>query len=163
MRKLTVILAASASAVAVFGLVPAATAGTAPAVGQVAPAARSAVVINGIRYNSPGSDRGGNASLNAEWVRLHNRTGRAVSLTGWTLRDTAHHVFTFRSYRLRAHGSVKIHTGRGRATQLNRYWNHSWYIWNNTGDTATLRNAAGTVKSRCRYSDRSEDHSFTGC
>jgi hypothetical protein len=126
-------------------------------------AARSAIVISGIRYNSPGPDRGSNASLNAEWVQLHNRTRRAVSLTGWTLRDTAHHVFTFGTYRLRAHGFVKIHTGHGRATQRNRYWNHSWYIWNNNGDTASLRNAAGTFKARCRYSDPSENRSFTSC
>jgi hypothetical protein len=126
-------------------------------------AARHPVIISGIYYNSPGSDRGGNASLNHEWVRLHNTTGHAISLTGWTLRDKAHHVYRFGRYRLRAHGSVKIHTGHGRNTRGNRYWRHSWYIWNNTGDTATLKTAGGTVRARCRYSDSREDFAFTNC
>src|SRR6266704_1034515 len=125
--------------------------------------AASRMQIGEIWYNSPGSDRGGNASLNHEWVRLHNTTGHAISLTGWTLRDTAHHVYHFGTYRLRAHGSVKIHTGHGRNTQRNRYWRHSWYIWNNDGDTATLKTASGTTRARCRYSDPNENSAFTSC
>jgi hypothetical protein len=146
------------------GVVTAALVVLAPALpAAAAPAARHPVIISGIYYNSPGSDHGGNASLNHEWVRLHNTTGHAIRLTGWTLRDAAHHVYHFGTYRLRAHGSVKIHTGHGRNTQRNRYWRHSWYIWNNDGDTATLKTAAGTTRARCHYSDRSEDRAFTGC
>jgi hypothetical protein len=147
---------ATAALAALAPALPAAAAGPARA-------ARHPVIISGIYYNSPGSDRGGNASLNHEWVRLHNTTGHAISLTGWTLRDAAHHVYRFGTYRLRAHGSVKIHTGHGRNTQRNRYWRHSWYIWNNTGDRATLKTAGGTVRARCRYSDPNEDRAFTGC
>lgn len=117
---------------------------------------RSAVRIHEIFYNSPGSDRGSNASLNAEWVDLHNHSGHAVKLTHWTLRDTAGHVYTFGTYRLKAHGDVKIHTGSGRNTRTNRYWGHSWYIWNNNGDKATFKNASGVVRSRCSYSDPRE-------
>jgi hypothetical protein len=47
---------------------------------------------------------------------------------------------------------VKIHTGLGTNTQTNRYWGRSWYVWNNTGDRATLKNRAGTVIDRCSYS-----------
>jgi hypothetical protein len=160
MRKLVTFLSVAASAATIFALTPAVMASAAP---SASIAAKSAVVISGIYYNSPGSDRGGNASLNAEWVQLHNTSRRAVALTGWTLRDTAQHIFTFNSYRLKAHGFVKIHTGHGRPTQANRYWNHSWYIWNNTGDTATLRNSAGAFRARCRYSDPGEDSNFTSC
>jgi hypothetical protein len=171
MRKVVTFLSAAAGAVTIFVLIPTVMASAAPTanapVAPVAPvaaaAAKSAVVISGIYYNSPGSDRGGNASLNAEWVRLHNTSRRAVALTGWTLRDTAQHIFTFNSYRLKAHGFVKIHTGHGRPTQANRYWNHSWYIWNNTGDTATLRNAGGTFRARCKYSDPNENRNSTSC
>jgi hypothetical protein len=116
----------------------------------------SSVVIRKIFYNSPGSDRGSNASLDHEWVKLHNRTGQRITLTGWTLRDRQGHVYTFGTYRLKAHGYVKIRTGRGRNTQTNRFWGRSWYIWNNTGDRATLENANGKVKSRCSYSDPDE-------
>jgi hypothetical protein len=155
----------STSAVAIVAAISALMVSAAP-VASAAPAvsaAKSAVIITGIFYNSPGSDRGGNSSLNAEWVQLHNTSRRAVTMTGWTLRDTSHHVFTFKTYRLKARGFVKIHTGSGRPTQANRYWDRSWYIWNNTGDKATLRNSAGTYRASCRYSDPDEDAASTSC
>jgi hypothetical protein len=128
-----------------------------------AQAATSPVAIHEIFYNSPGPDRGSNASLNAEWVQLRNSSGHSVALTHWTLRDRAGHVYTFGTYRLNAHGSVKIHTGKGSNTQTNRYWGHSWYIWNNNGDGATLKNASGTVISRCSYSDPGENSASKIC
>ncbi len=128
-----------------------------------AQAATSPVVIHEIYYNSPGPDRGSNASLNAEWVQLHNSSGHPVTLTHWTLTDRAGHIYTFGTYRLKASGSVKIHTGKGGNTQANRYWGHSWYIWNNNGDGATLKNASGAVVSRCSYSDPGEKRAFKIC
>ncbi len=133
---------------------------------MLAPAAQASVRpigIHEIYYNSPGRDTGSNASLNAEWVLLHNRTGHRITLTHWTLRDLAGHVYRFGTYRLKAHGYVKIHTGTGTNTQTNRYWGHHWYIWNNTGDRATLKNANGIVISRCGYSDPSEQHAYKIC
>jgi hypothetical protein len=143
----------------------AATALTAPALASAArPAAvPSPVTIHEIYYNSPGSDRGSNASLDSEWVDLRNSSARAVTLTRWTLRDTARHVYTFGTFRLGPHADVRIHTGRGANTQVNLYWRHSWYIWNNNGDHATLENAGGTVESACSYSDPSEVRAFRIC
>jgi hypothetical protein len=73
--------------------------------------------IGEIWYNSPGSDRGGNASLNHEWVQLHNTSGSWITMTGWTLRDPKHHVYTFGTYKIKPHGYVKIHTGKGTNTR----------------------------------------------
>jgi hypothetical protein len=126
-------------------------------------AGRSPVVIHEIFYNSPGSDTGSNASLNAEWVQLHNRSGHRVTLTHWTVRDAAGHVYRFGKYALRAHKSVRIHTGRGTNTRTNRFWGQSGYIWNNDGDTATLKNANGVRRSRCSYSDPNESNAFVIC
>ena len=131
-----------------------------------APAAHRApspVVISEIFYNSPGPDHGSNVSLNAEWVKLRNRTGHAVSLFRWTLRDTAHHVYHFGNYSLRAHGTVRIHTGSGRDTQRNLFQNRGWYVWNNDGDTAILRGPAGNNRDRCTYSDSSETSAVAFC
>ena len=125
--------------------------------------ASSRIVIREIYYNSPGSDHGSNSSLNHEWVELHNRTGQRIALTHWTLRDKQGHVYRFGTYRLKAHGYVKIHTGKGRDTRADLHWRHSWYIWNNTGDRATLKNAGGSVIARCSYSDPHEEHSFKVC
>jgi hypothetical protein len=124
---------------------------------------RPAVVIRKIFYNSPGSDNRSNASLNAEWVKLHNRSGHPVTLTGWTLRDRSGHVYTFGTYRLGAHSYVKIRTGRGHNTQSNRYQRRRAYVWNNDGDRATLKNANGVVKSRCSYSDPGEVNDVKVC
>ena len=116
------------------------------------------IQINEIYYNSPGRDTGSNSSLNAEWVRLYNTSSSKISLTNWTLRDAAGHVFKFGTYTLGAHSYVKIHTGHGTGTQSDRYWNKSWYIWNNTGDTATLRDPSGGTVDSCHYSGTSAGH-----
>jgi len=137
--------------------------GVATLLAPTAQAATSPVVIHEIYYNSPGKDTGSKTSLNAEWVQLRNRTSRTITLTHWTLRDRAGHVYTFGTYRIKAGGSVKIHTGSGTSTQMNRFWGHGWYIWNNNGDGATLKNASGTVKSRCSYSDPAEIRAFHIC
>lgn len=131
---------------------------------QAAPARlKPKVAISEIFYNSPGSDNRSNASLNGEWIQLHNTTGHAVSLTGWTIRDTSSHVFEFGRYSLRAHGFVKVHTGHGKRAAAKRFWNRGAYVWNNDGDTATVKTASGTRETRCSYSDPRELRSSTRC
>ena len=121
------------------------------------PAQASARIQFGeIWYNSPGSDRGGATSLNHEWVQLHNTSGARITMTGWTLRDVAHHVFTFGTFTIKPHAYVKIHTGPGRDTQTDLYWGSGWYIWNNTGDTATLKAGNGKRVDRCLYTQASD-------
>lgn len=95
-----------------------------------------------------------------EWVKLHNTSSASINLVHWTLRDKAGHVFVFGSYTIRPHGYVTIHTGHGAGTQADRYWNHSWYIWNNTGDTAILRNQDGTTIDSCSYQGTSQGYVF---
>jgi Lamin Tail Domain len=53
---------------------------------------------------------------------------------------------------LKAHASVKVHTGSGKDTSKNLYWGSTSYIWNNDGDTATLDNANGVKVDSCTYS-----------
>jgi lamin tail-like protein len=124
--------------------------------GAVAQAATHRMQIYEIWYNSPGPDRGGNTSLNHEWVKLHNTSAASINLAHWTLRDKAGHVFVFGSYTIKPHGYVTIHTGHGSGTQTDQYWNHSWYIWNNTGDTAILRNQNGNTIASCTYKGTSQ-------
>ncbi len=117
-----------------------------------APSAPAAIKITKIYFDSPGSDTGSNSSLNAEWIRLKNTGSTGRYLTGWRIRDAASHVYRFGAFRLRAGYSVTVHTGSGSNTRLHRYWASSGYIWNNTGDTATLKNASGERIDRCSYS-----------
>ena len=121
------------------------------------------IQISEIFYNSPGPDHGSNASLNAEWVQLHNTSRSKITLTGWTVRDRAGHVFKFATYTIGAHAYVKIHTGKGKRSQTDRYWGLSWYVWNNNGDKATLRDNHGNEIDHCAYRDPSEINSSKNC
>jgi hypothetical protein len=76
-------------------------------------------------------------------VQLHNTSGHRITLTGWTLRDNQSHVYKFGTYKIKAHGYVRIHTGKGTNSQTDRYWGRGWYVWNNTGDRATLKDNSG--------------------
>ena len=139
MRKLVSTLAALA---VVFGGV-AVTGGPAAAAG---PALR----FFGTQYDSPGTDTRSAASLQAEWISLVNTGPRAVTLTGYTIRDASNHVYKFGAVKIAAKGGrVWLRTGKGRATATTVYWGSGNYIWNNTGDTAYLRNAAGKTLDTC--------------
>jgi hypothetical protein len=117
----------------------------------IAPRPTSAIQITRIYYNSPGPDTGSNKSLNAEWVRLRN-TGRTTrQLRGWSISDADGHVYRFGSLALRPGAAVTVHTGRGRDTATNRYWNRRRYTWDNTSDLARLHRADGTLADQCLY------------
>jgi hypothetical protein len=113
----------------------------------------SPVRFSYVQYDSPGSDTGSNKSLNAEYIVVKNYGKTARSLTGWTIRDPNGHVYKFGSFTLKAGRTVRLHTGRGRNSQSDVYWRHDWYVWNNTGDKATLKNKARTTVDTCRWRD----------
>jgi hypothetical protein len=121
------------------------------AVGTPASAA-PALRFHGAQYDSPGKDTRSAASLNAEWVSLVNTGSRAVNLKGYTIRDKARHVYTFGNVTIAGKGGrLWLHTGSGTAKTGHRYWGSGAYVWNNTGDTAYLRNAAGKAVDSCTW------------
>lgn len=113
--------------------------------------AASALQIYRVYYDSPGADRGGNASLNAEWVQIKNKSKTTRSLTGWKLRDKNGFVYVFPTTKLKPGATVKVHSGKGKNKTGRRYWQRAWYVWNNTGDTATLKNKAGKTIDSCTF------------
>jgi hypothetical protein len=113
--------------------------------------AAGGVIIYRAYYNSPGSDTGSNTSLNGEYVMLKNTSTVAKTVTGWTLRDKANHVYKFPTTRINAGQYLTVRTGRGTNTAVTRYWGSSWYIWNNTGDTAYLRTPTGVLVDSCSW------------
>ncbi|GAA3957122.1 hypothetical protein GCM10023085_44560 [Actinomadura viridis] len=139
MRRLIVTGAAAAVAAGGIGL-------------AAAPAeAASAVQIYRVYYNSPGSDTGSNKSLNAEWVQLFNTSKTSRQLKGYKLRDKTGYTYTFGAVTLGGRKSVYVHTGKGSNSAGHRYWGRSWYVWNNTGDTAYLRYPNGTAADSCSW------------
>jgi hypothetical protein len=133
--------AVTAAAAVAFVLVPASPAAAAPA-----------VQFTRAYYNSPGSDNRTNSSLNAEYVTVKNTTQSTINLDRWTVRDKARHVYTFvGNVTVKPGATLWLHTGRGTDTASHRYWNSGNYIWNNTGDTAYLRNPGGTQIDVCSW------------
>ncbi|OAR22646.1 hypothetical protein A8W25_23875 [Streptomyces sp. ERV7] len=125
-----------ALALAAGGLAGAAVLPASAATGAVA---RSPIGLGAIQYDSPGRDDRSQRSLNAEWVTVTNTGRGAVNLKGWTLTDRSRHTYTFPGLRLAGHQSVRVHTGIGRDTGHDVYQDRRDYVWNNSGDTATLR------------------------
>ncbi|GAA0802724.1 lamin tail domain-containing protein [Spirilliplanes yamanashiensis] len=121
------------------------------------------VQFSRINYDAPGKDRKTKKSLNGEWVRLTNRTGTTINLKNWTIRDVGGHVYTFRGNAYLVAGrSVTVHTGPGTngRPSLHRYWGAWNHVWNNGGDTATLRNSAGKTIDTCRWTS---NRRYTEC
>ncbi len=104
-----------------------------------------------VQYNSPGKDSGSNGSLNAEYVVITNGTATAQKLSGWTVRDGHGHRYRFRHFKLGAGGSVTVHTGVGRNSSHDLYWNRKTYVWNNTAGEAILVGPHGHVWASCSW------------
>ena len=136
------------TACVVLGL--AAVVASGPATAGAAPAG---VRISSVYFDPPGSDTGSDASLNSEYVRITNtaRTAASSPATPSPMpRDTG---TKFPTTALNGGASLRVHSGFGLNNPTNRYQRSSNYIWNNTGDTATLRAGSGALIGRCSYSD----------
>mgnify|MGYP001184978899 CR=1 FL=1 len=110
-----------------------------------------ALVIADLVADPPGDDT---LDPNAELIVIANRSGDAVDLTGWGVKDeTATHRFAFPSgFRLAAGASVTVHTGCGSPSATDLYWcNEGSAIWNNDGDTAFLLDPDGNIVDTLAY------------
>jgi hypothetical protein len=118
--------------------------------------AASAIQFRKIQYDPSGSDLPAtNYQLNREYVTITNTGTTTRTLTGWTVRDLANHVYTIPSFKLGPGKSVRLHTGKGTNTSTDLYWGKGWYVWNNTGDKATSRDSSGALKDTCTWGDGS--------
>lgn len=125
--------------------------------------ALAAIEIARINFDPAGRDTGTRSHLNKEVVVIKNTGSRTRSLDGWKLNDKGRdHSYRFSGLSLGAGEYVRLHTGIGDDgavtgcnghcfTYYDFYWDLRNYVWNNTGDVATLRNRAGNVVDRCRY------------
>ena len=123
---------------------------SAPAQAAEPPSRISPIAITKVQYSPPGSDTVD--KLNGEYFVVKNTTSRARALTGYTVRDESRRTpYRFPRFTLGAGSSVTVHTGSGQAKPGHLYWGESFYVWNNTGDTVSLRNPGGTVVDTCSY------------
>ena len=93
--------------------------------------------------------------MQAEQVLLHNDGDTAVELGGWMLHDAARqpHIYSFApTRRLLAGATLRLWSGRGSDDAGNAYWGRRRAVWNNTGDTAILRDPDGAERARASWS-----------
>jgi len=95
-----------------------------------------------IHGDAAGND---NENLNDEYLVFENRGETDRNLTGWTVTDGAGHGYTVGAVTLAPDEQVTLHTGTGTDTDSDIYWDRSGAVWNNGGDTVTVRNADGAV------------------
>ncbi|ABA56521.1 MULTISPECIES: lamin tail domain-containing protein [Nitrosococcus] len=97
---------------------------------------KATLAIICVHPDAPGND---NKNLAGEWVEIQNSGAQHLDLTGWILADEADHKIALQGS-LNAGGTLRIDS-----TAIGRP------IWNNSGDTAILRDPEGTVVSTLRY------------
>ncbi|EMA55344.1 MULTISPECIES: lamin tail domain-containing protein [Halococcus] len=107
------------------------------------------LVIAEIDADAPGND---NANRNEERIVFENRKETRIDLGGWTVSDAADHTYTLPSgFTLGPGERVTLHTGDGANTASKLYWGASGAVWNNDGDTVTVRNGAGETVAERSY------------
>lgn len=88
---------------------------------------------------------GGTEALHDEYVVLQNRGSNAVDLTGWSVIDEGNHRYLFPQFMLAPGAKATLRSGVGRNIATDLYWGSRTPIWNNNGDSLTLKNAQGRL------------------
>ncbi|MDS0282177.1 lamin tail domain-containing protein [Haloarcula onubensis] len=113
-----------------------------------ATASPSGLALVEIHEDAAGND---NENLNDEYLVFANRGDQSLALSGWTVTDAAGHSYAFGEYSLAPGERVTLHTGSGTDTATARYWGASGAVWNNGGDTVTVRTDGGDVALQRAY------------
>jgi micrococcal nuclease len=106
------------------------------------------LAVVGIHADAEGND---NDNLNDEYVTLENTGDSDLSLSGWTVSDAAGKTYTFGEVTLAPGERVTLHTGSGSDSASDVYWGRDGAVWNNGGDTVTVRDASGAVVAERSY------------
>mgnify|MGYP006273134007 FL=1 len=115
--------------------------------GSSATDARIAVVR--IHPDAAGND---NENLNDEYVVFRNEGAETVDLSGWSVTDAAGKTYTFPpGTTLEPGAELTLRTGTGTDGDATVYWGRGSAVWNNGGDTITLRGDDGVVVLERRY------------
>ncbi|RXK50231.1 lamin tail domain-containing protein [Halorientalis pallida] len=107
------------------------------------------LAIADIHEDAAGDDR---ENLNDEYVIVENRGETALDLSEWTVSDEADHSYRFpEGTTLDPGAALTLRTGSGTDSATTLYWGQGTPVWNNDGDTVTVRAENGTVMARRGY------------
>lgn len=113
------------------------------AISIIPASAVASIYISAVNFDAPGNDH---QNLNGEWVKITNKGSGPVDMVGWRLSDEGtKHVYTFPSFTLSPGSTVTVFTGSGMNTATELYMGFGKAVWNNDGDTATLKDARGNI------------------
>ncbi|WP_363466181.1 lamin tail domain-containing protein [Halogeometricum borinquense] len=100
----------------------------------------------------PDADGNDNENPNGEYVVFRNEGEQVIDLSGWSVADAADNEYTFPSgTTLEPDAELTLKSGTGTDREGTVYWGRNSAVWNNGGDTITLRDADGTVVLERRY------------
>ncbi|MFD1586187.1 lamin tail domain-containing protein [Halorientalis brevis] len=107
------------------------------------------LVVAEIHADADGDDR---ENLADEYVVLANRGESTLDLSGWSISDESGATYTFSDgTELPPDTALTLRTGAGTDTSGEYYWGSARPVWNNAGDTVTIRAANGTVMTQRTY------------
>lgn len=93
---------------------------------------------------------GSGLSGSDEYV-VSNMDTKLIQLQNWTLRDAANHIYTFPSHSMNSGQECRIYTNQSHPDTCGFNYNSSSAIWNNSGDTAYLRNSSNNIIDEFTY------------
>ena len=86
-----------------------------------------------------------------EFVEIENDDSSPIQLNNWTLEDEEHHVFKFPSFVINPGQVCRIYTNEYHPEWCGFNYGSGSAIWNNTGDTAYLRDGNETLIDEYGY------------
>jgi micrococcal nuclease len=102
-----------------------------------------------IHADAEGND---NENLDDEYLVFENTGSEPLDVSGWTVSDAAGHTYTIPDgVQLVPGARIRLVTGSGTDTESTLYWGETQALWNNGGDTITVRTADGETVLRQSY------------
>lgn len=97
-------------------------------------------LIENFHYDAQGEDC---ENANDEYVVLENICDN-INIKGWTIKDSARHVYTFSDFTAKANATFTLYSGSGAGNETSLFWNSKLdcpSIWNNDHDALFLRDS----------------------
>jgi micrococcal nuclease len=108
------------------------------------------IAVATIHADADGNDH---ENLNDEYIIFENTGEDAINLGRWTVADAVGATYQVPTgFTLKSGDTVTLYTGSGNNSDTELYWGAERAVWNNGGDTITLKDGSGTVVLQCEYS-----------